>query len=382
MSALIGSVEDRLRQLTEHAGPLRASWADSSGSSSGSWSDDDQIHLISGTVIFALDTVPEGDSYRAFVANFTLALARALGAGVEPDHITVTGISTGSLVVAYTVRVYTAAAARAAAAAVAIIQDSPSRLAVQTPLGNVSAVAVTEPTVLPPGADGFQDSHVLLIDASEGAIELVHLAVGTGENHTGLGIGGWVGSSRPEQHAPDIYGPDNYRVRVADYGPPDGRDGHRTDRGTGNAVLRRSSILDGRVDLHGVANTSQHLTIQEWVANANAIFASIEDMANLSLAADGATLNTAGAHFQAIPNFVARYPEYPGIPGMPPAFSHARSAGAEGGGNTSIAGVLRAQSATSTYRGGSEAVGGKGKGCCFLVFVPTIREIRDFYREM
>eukprot|EP01052_Picozoa_sp_SAG31_P017866 SAG31_NODE_1240_length_9167_cov_4.729599_10_plen_64_part_00 len=23
-----------------------------------------------------------------------------------------------------------------------------------------------------------------------------------------------------------------------------------------------------------------------------------------------------------------------------------------------------------------------GKGCCFLVFVPTIREIRDFYREM
>eukprot|EP01052_Picozoa_sp_SAG31_P049413 SAG31_NODE_10809_length_1094_cov_1.715578_1_plen_58_part_10 len=24
----------------------------------------------------------------------------------------------------------------------------------------------------------------------------------------------------------------------------------------------------------------------------------------------------------------------------------------------------------------------KGKGCYFLVFVPTIREIRDFYREM
>eukprot|EP01052_Picozoa_sp_SAG31_P016287 SAG31_NODE_1073_length_10065_cov_2.176701_6_plen_96_part_00 len=23
-----------------------------------------------------------------------------------------------------------------------------------------------------------------------------------------------------------------------------------------------------------------------------------------------------------------------------------------------------------------------GKGCCFLVFVPIIREIRDFYREM
>eukprot|EP01052_Picozoa_sp_SAG31_P006257 SAG31_NODE_285_length_18479_cov_9.871980_22_plen_66_part_00 len=25
---------------------------------------------------------------------------------------------------------------------------------------------------------------------------------------------------------------------------------------------------------------------------------------------------------------------------------------------------------------------GLGKGCYFLVFVPTIREIRDFYREM
>eukprot|EP01052_Picozoa_sp_SAG31_P028858 SAG31_NODE_2821_length_5040_cov_14.991500_7_plen_44_part_00 len=25
---------------------------------------------------------------------------------------------------------------------------------------------------------------------------------------------------------------------------------------------------------------------------------------------------------------------------------------------------------------------GLGKGCCFLVFMPTIREIRDFYREM
>eukprot|EP01052_Picozoa_sp_SAG31_P039469 SAG31_NODE_5482_length_2513_cov_7.253935_2_plen_183_part_00 len=33
--------------------------------------------------------------------------------------------------------------------------------------------------------------------------------------------------------------------------------------------------------------------------------------------------------------------------------------------------------------GGPDGVAGRtGKGCYFLVFVPTIREIRDFYREM
>eukprot|EP01052_Picozoa_sp_SAG31_P036230 SAG31_NODE_4488_length_3193_cov_5.386555_4_plen_117_part_00 len=40
----------------------------------------------------------------------------------------------------------------------------------------------------------------------------------------------------------------------------------------------------------------------------------------------------------------------------------------------------------SVVRGGRRSTDAKplelGKGCYFLVFVPTVREIRDFYREM
>lgn len=50
-----------------------------------------------------------------------------------------------------------------------------------------------------------------------------------------------------------------------------------------------------------VDQTCTFRTIQQWFSNANAIFASLEDMANLSLAAEG-TLTTSGLHFQVTQN--------------------------------------------------------------------------------